>query len=114
MAHTTAKNILEDHIDILHKLSDLLLEQETVLGKELDDLIFSLHPNIELPSKEIGEESETEAETAETAPNPAGAESEAVETSEATADTDAHSADADNSAAEGADTPSSASQKDNE
>ncbi|MDJ0780393.1 MAG: ATP-dependent zinc metalloprotease FtsH [Desulfosarcinaceae bacterium] len=65
-AHKTAKTILEDHIDILHKLSDLLLEQETVMGKELDELILSLHPDIDLPSKEISEESEEE-EVAETA-----------------------------------------------
>jgi cell division protease FtsH len=125
-AHTTAKTILEDHIDILHKLSDLLLEQETVLGKELDDLIFSLHPNIELPSKEIGEESETEAETGETASNSANAESKADEGADnAGADNaGADNAGADNAGADGAganstgadgaDTPSSMSQKDKE
>jgi cell division protease FtsH len=37
-------------LDILHKLADLLLEKETVLGKELDELIFLLRPGIKLPS----------------------------------------------------------------
>jgi cell division protease FtsH len=40
-------------LDILHKLAELLLEKETVLGKELDELIQSLRPGIELPSKNI-------------------------------------------------------------
>jgi cell division protease FtsH len=59
-AHSKAKSILEGHIDILHKLSDLLLEQETVMGKELDELILSTQPGIDLPSKSIGEETEGE------------------------------------------------------
>jgi len=45
-----AKKVLEKNLDILHKLAELLLEKETVQGKELDELIFSMRPGIELPS----------------------------------------------------------------
>lgn len=44
-----AKKILEENRDILHSLADLLLEKETVMGKELDDLICSMRPDTELP-----------------------------------------------------------------
>ncbi len=44
-----AKNILSEHIDILHKLADLLLEKETVMGKELDELIKSMKPDFDPP-----------------------------------------------------------------
>lgn len=47
--YTTAKEILSEHIDILHKLADLLLEKETVMGKELDELIKSLKPDFNPP-----------------------------------------------------------------
>ena len=36
-------------------LAELLLEKETVMGKELDELIQSLRPGIELPSINIDE-----------------------------------------------------------
>jgi cell division protease FtsH len=49
-SYGVAKNVLNDNIDILHALSELLLEKETVLGKELDDLIIELRPDMELPS----------------------------------------------------------------
>jgi cell division protease FtsH len=76
-AHTTAKTILEDHIDILHKLSDLLLEQETVMGKELDDLILATQPDIDLPAKSIGEETDAEEAVVESE-NPAEVADEAA------------------------------------
>jgi len=44
-----AKIILEENMDILQSLADLLLEKETVMGKELDDLICSMRPDMELP-----------------------------------------------------------------
>jgi cell division protease FtsH len=50
-AYNQAKKVLEDNLDILHKLATLLLEKETVLGAELDGLIVSLRPGIEFPSK---------------------------------------------------------------
>lgn len=63
-AYRHAKNVLEENLDVLHKLAELLLEKETVQGKELDELIFSMRPGIELPSKNIEDQEETaEAES---------------------------------------------------
>ncbi len=50
-AYKTAKKILNDNIDILHKLSAMLVEKETVMGAELDALIHEMRPGIQLPSK---------------------------------------------------------------
>jgi cell division protease FtsH len=50
-SYERAREILMKHIDILHALSALLIEKETVLGKELDALISSLRPGIVLPSE---------------------------------------------------------------
>ena len=41
-SYDTAKKILSEHIEILHKLAALLMEKETVMGEELDDLIKSM------------------------------------------------------------------------
>jgi cell division protease FtsH len=49
-SYERAKEILQVNIDILHALSALLIEKETVMGKELDELITSLRPGIVLPS----------------------------------------------------------------
>ena len=57
-AYDRARSVLEEHIDILHRLAALLLEKETILGPELDQLIYELRPGIELPSKKIDEEGE--------------------------------------------------------
>ena len=46
-AYQTAKKCLEENMDILHALTDLLLEKETVLGPELDDLIASMRPDFD-------------------------------------------------------------------
>ncbi len=46
-AYSTATRILEENIDILHALTDLLMEEETVMGPELDDLIASLRPEFD-------------------------------------------------------------------
>ena len=48
--HAKAKTILTENIDILHALSELLLAKETIMGKEVDDLIHSMRPGIKLPS----------------------------------------------------------------
>ncbi len=48
------RNILDENIDILHKLAELLLEKETITGKELDALIRDMRPGIEFPTKEAG------------------------------------------------------------
>jgi len=45
-----AKDILEENRDILDKLTGLLLEKETVMGKELDQLIYAMRPGIILPA----------------------------------------------------------------
>jgi len=50
-AYKRAREVLEENLDILHKLSDQLLEKETVMGAELDELIVSLRPDIKLPLK---------------------------------------------------------------
>jgi cell division protease FtsH len=61
-AYEKAKSVLKEHLDLLHALSDLLLEKETVLGKELDELIISLKPGIDLPKRAEDRESEPEVE----------------------------------------------------
>ena len=55
-AYKRSKQVLEENVDILHKLAELLLEKETVLGDELNKLIHSMRPGIELAS-EISEKS---------------------------------------------------------
>ena len=65
-AYNRAKEVLGEHLDILHKLSEMLLEKETVQGSELDDLIRSMRPGIELPSKGA----ETKTKTAEPGEQP--------------------------------------------
>jgi cell division protease FtsH len=57
-SYQRAKAVLEENIDILHKLSELLLEKETVMGAELDELILSMRPGIKLPSRPLEEEEE--------------------------------------------------------
>jgi cell division protease FtsH len=43
-AYKTAQKVLNENLDILHKLVELLLEKETVMGSELDNLIISIKP----------------------------------------------------------------------
>ncbi len=62
-AHQTAKKVLKENLDVLHKLVDLLIEKETVLGKELDELILSMRPGIKLPSKSIEEDKEVKSDS---------------------------------------------------
>ena len=49
-SYVKAKEILTENIDVLHALTELLLDKETVLGKELDDLIYKMRPGIVLTS----------------------------------------------------------------
>jgi len=70
--YNCAKNTLNENLDILHALADRLLEKETVLGKELDELILSMKPGFEFPSKTAVDEKtdenvhvENEEDTAE-------------------------------------------------
>lgn len=46
-AYQTAKRVLEENMDILHALTKLLIEKETVLGPELDDLIAAMRPDFD-------------------------------------------------------------------
>ncbi len=50
-AYHRAHSVLKDNIDILHRLAEVLLEKETVLGHELDQLILELRPEFDFPSK---------------------------------------------------------------
>ncbi|MCK5836950.1 MAG: AAA family ATPase, partial [Desulfobacula sp.] len=50
-AYQTAKKILEENIDILHELSQRLIEKETILGPELDDIIAAMRPNFDFFGK---------------------------------------------------------------
>jgi len=52
-AYKLAKSTLEQNVDILHALAERLLEKETVMGKELDELIRTMKPGFEFPSKSI-------------------------------------------------------------
>jgi cell division protease FtsH len=62
-AYDMAKKVLEENLDVLHKLSELLLEKETVLGIELDELIKELRPGIKLPSAAAAESEENKKAT---------------------------------------------------
>jgi cell division protease FtsH len=57
-SYAKAQSVLKEHLDILHALAALLLEKETVLGKELDELILSIKPDAQLPSAAEINESE--------------------------------------------------------
>ncbi|MBW2705409.1 MAG: ATP-dependent zinc metalloprotease FtsH [Deltaproteobacteria bacterium] len=61
-AYQRAGEVLNENTDILHKLAGLLLEKETVLGKELDELIEELRPGIKLTSHKL-DDNEPEAGT---------------------------------------------------
>lgn len=50
--YNKAQNILNENLDILHKLAELLLEKETVMGAELDSLIISMKPDFEYEIKD--------------------------------------------------------------
>ncbi len=49
-SYERAKQILNENLDVLHKLAEMLLEKETVMGKELDELIISMRPDAVLSS----------------------------------------------------------------
>ncbi|MBU0465427.1 MAG: AAA family ATPase, partial [Proteobacteria bacterium] len=51
-AYKAANKVLEENIDILHALTLLLIEKETVLGSELDDLIASMRPDFDFFGKQ--------------------------------------------------------------
>ncbi len=47
--YNRTRKILNENIDILHRLAELLLEKETVTGSELDGHIQAARPGIEFP-----------------------------------------------------------------
>jgi cell division protease FtsH len=55
-SYDRSHEVLKENIDILHKLSELLLEKETVMGAELDELIRTMRPGISLPAKKPHED----------------------------------------------------------
>jgi cell division protease FtsH len=63
-SYATAKEILTDNLDIVHKLSAMLIEQETVMGKQLDEMITSMRPGIKLPYDKSAKKGGTAEETA--------------------------------------------------
>ena len=54
-SYLQAKKVLEENLDILHKLAEELLEKETVKGIELDELIQTMKPDFQRPSKQASE-----------------------------------------------------------
>jgi len=46
-AYNTAKGILQEHEDLLHKISETLIEKETLDGKEIDAIIEATKPGLE-------------------------------------------------------------------
>jgi cell division protease FtsH len=46
-AYNTAKRILQEHEDLLHKISETLIEKETLDGKEIDAIIEATSPDLE-------------------------------------------------------------------
>ena len=62
-AYQCATNVLNENMDVLHKLAEELLEKETVMGHELDELIIALRPGIKLHSPEP-EDPEQESQAA--------------------------------------------------
>lgn len=58
-AYNQSKRLLEENIDVLHKLADALLEKETVLGSELDALILSMKPGFKFPTTQDEDASST-------------------------------------------------------
>ena len=55
-SYKRAKSVLTEHIDVLHKLAEALIEKETILGAELDELIRQVRPGIQLPEKPADKE----------------------------------------------------------
>jgi cell division protease FtsH len=50
-SYERAQSVLTEYTDVLHKLAEQLLEKETILGAELDEIIRQVRPGIKLPDK---------------------------------------------------------------
>ncbi|MCK5541662.1 MAG: ATP-dependent zinc metalloprotease FtsH [Desulfobacterales bacterium] len=55
-SYKKAQEILKDNVDILHALAGILIEKETVMGKELDELVKSMKPGVVFREKVKEEE----------------------------------------------------------
>ena len=66
-SYERAQSVLTEHIDVLHKLAEQLLEKETILGAELDEIIRQVRPGIQLPDKPSDKE-EAQDDSAPSAP----------------------------------------------
>ncbi len=62
VGYEKAKGILKENIDILHEVADRLLEKETIMGAELDEVITSLRPGWEPPVRDPGKTLRARAE----------------------------------------------------
>ncbi|MCP3925645.1 MAG: ATP-dependent metallopeptidase FtsH/Yme1/Tma family protein [Desulfobacterales bacterium] len=60
-SYKRAEDILNEYKDVLHALSQLLLDKETIMGKELDELILQTRPGIELPQAGLPDEEKKES-----------------------------------------------------
>ncbi len=54
-AYSHAKRILKENRDILDRLAEVLLDKETVMGKELDELITGMRPDVQFPLVRLNE-----------------------------------------------------------
>ena len=90
-SYETAKKVLTENVDILHSLAEKLLEKETVMGAELDQLIHAMRPGIELPSKGSQKKSKKKVDTEPPAPADSGSKSKADAGSEPKPDTGSES-----------------------
>ncbi len=55
-AYAKAQKVLHENMDCLHKVAEALLEKETILGRDLDDIIRSVRPDIILTAHPQPEE----------------------------------------------------------
>ena len=69
-AYAKAKTVLLENMDVLHRLSDMLLEKETVMGDELDTLILEMRPGFKFPTKHEPQREADESETSSAAAQP--------------------------------------------
>jgi hypothetical protein len=66
-SYERAQSVLTEYVDVLHKLAEQLLEKETILGAELDEIIRQVRPGIQLPDKPTDKEEKPQDATASAA-----------------------------------------------
>jgi cell division protease FtsH len=74
-AYNTAKKILQEHEDLLHKISETLVEKETLDGKEIDAIIDETKPGVKFTRTVTAEDvvaAERKAGTSPPQPEPEG------------------------------------------